>query len=241
MPPMPGDVLTPDLHGNTPNIKVALKFGVNRAAYTNDRFPDNRPFDVGTVFGEADVYGAAAGFGSQVGIEIEFPQNTIFSWVASARYDHLIFDNSGKVQDVCVDADGDSVGVTSEHTFDANIDYLMFAGAAKLNFREFYLLGGLAIETPLDNSVRFNRQHDGKRCFYPEARDIRNSLTPVEIPEISSLHFSIRIGGGLNYQLSKHIQFSPELTLDFGMNALNKSPESDLGTYALDAVFRFDI
>lgn len=240
-PPLPGDVLTPDTRGNTPNIKFAFKLGVNRAAYSNDRFPDNRPFDVGTVFGESDVYGAAAGLGAQFGFEIEFPQNTVVSWVASARFDHVIFDNSGTVQDVCVNAEGDSIGVTSEHEFNANIDYLKIVGSAKLNFRQFYLLGGLAIETPINNSVEFSRVHDGERCFYPEARDIRNSLEPVPIPEISPFHVAIRIGGGLNYQLSKRIQFSPELTLDFGMNALNKSPESDLGTYALNGVFRFDI
>lgn len=239
--PSPGDVLNPDARGNSPNVKIALKLGVNRAAYTNDRFLDNRPFDVGTVFGEADVYGAAAGFGSQFGLEVEFPQNTIFSWVIASRFDHVVFDNGGTVEDFCISREGDTVGGNSEHTFEATIDYLKLAGAAKLNFRQFYVVGGLAIETPLQNSVLFSRTHDGERCFYPERRDIRNSLEPVDIPEISALHMALRIGAGLNYRVNDKLQFSPELILDFGMNALNKSPESDLGTYAFNAVFRFDL
>ncbi len=239
--PMPGDVLTPDTRGNSPNIKVAFKLGINRAAYTNDRFIDNRPFDVGLVFGEADVYGAAAGFGSQVGVEVELPQNTIFSWALSARLDHVVFDNGGTVNDFCLSPRGDTIGENSEHMFEATIDYLKIVGAAKLNFQQFYVVAGLAIETPLQNEVLFTRTHDGQPCFYPEARDIRNSPRPVPIPEINALHVAMRIGGGLNYRISERLQFSPELTLDFGMNALNKSPESDLGTYAVSAVFRYDI
>lgn len=236
-----GDVLTPDVRGNTPNLKVAFKLGINRASYTNDRFLDNRPFDVGIVFGERDVYGAAAGFGYQAGIEIEIPQNTVFSWTLGLRYDAVHFDNGGSVTDICRSIEGDSIGVNSNHSFEANIDYLLFVGAAKLNFRDFYLVAGLSAATPLSNQVLFTRENSGNPCYYPEPNDIRNSNVPVDIPEIATLHFGLRFGGGMTFDLSDNIQFSPELTFDFGMNQLNKSPESDLGVYALNGVFRIDL
>ena len=78
-------------------------------------------------------------------------------------------------------------------------------------------------------------------AFYSERDDIRNSQDPVPIPEISQLHFALRLGGGMTYQLSNRLQFSPELTLDFGFNAINKSPESDLGVYAINGVLRYDL
>lgn len=239
--PMPGDVLTPDKRTNSPNLKLAFKIGFNRSAYSNDRYPDNRPFDIGTVFGEADVYGSAAGFGSQVGIGVEIPRNTVFSWVVTAQFDHVFFGNNGPVDDVCLSPEGDTLGTGSIHTFEATIDYLKLAGAAKLNFRSFYLLGGLTAGTPLRNTILFERDHDGGRCFYPEPRDIRNSTEPVEIPGIATLHFALRIGAGLNYPISDRLQFSPELILDFGFNAINKSPESDLGVYAVNAVLRYEL
>jgi len=239
--PVPGDVLTPDARSNTPNLKVALKVGFNRASYTNDRFLDNRPFDVGIVSGEENVYGGAAGFGYQVGVEVEMPQNSFFSWTLGVRYDVVRFDNGGPVTDICRSIDGDSIGSASEHSFEANIEYLKFIGAAKLNFRDFYLLFGLTGSTPLSNQVLFARENNGRPCFYPDVNDIRNSTVPVGIPEISTLHFAFRFGGGITWELTDDIQFSPELIFDFGMNKLNKSPESDLGVYALNGVFRFDL
>lgn len=239
--PLPGDVLTPDKRGNSPNLKLAFRVGFNRSAYSNDRYPDNRPFDVGTVFGESDVYGSGAGFGSQFGIGVEIPRNTILSWVLGLEFNHAFFGNTGPVDDLCISSEGDTLGVGSTHTYEATIDYLKLAGTAKLNFESLYVIGGLTAETPIGNSILFDRLHNGMRCFYPEPRDIRNSLEPVEIPGIASLHFSLRIGAGLNYRLSDRLQFSPELVLDFGFNAINKSPESDLGIYSLNAVLRYDL
>lgn len=239
--PLPGDVLTPNIRGNSPNLKIAFRLGFNRSAYSNDRYPDNRPFDVGTVFGEADVYGSGAGWGYQFGVGVEVPRNTIFSWVLGLQFDHVTFSNSGPVDDPCLSPEGDTLGVGSSHEYEGIIDYLKLAGAAKLNFPSFYLIGGLTAETPVNNSILFDRRHDGVRCFYPEPRDIRNSLEPVELPGITSLHFALRIGGGLNYRLSDRLQFSPELVLDFGFNAINKSPESDLGIYSLNAVLRYEL
>lgn len=236
-----GDVLNPDARSNTPDLKIALKLGLNRSTYTNDRFLDNRPFDVGIVFGEQDVYGGAGGFGYQVGVEVEVPQNSFFSWTLGVRYDMVRFDNSGPVTDICRSIDGDSIAKDSEHSFEANIEYLKFIGAAKLNFREFYLLAGFTGSTPLSNDILFTRENDGRPCFYPEANDIRNSTVPVGIPEISTLHFAFRFGAGITWDLAENIQFSPELTLDFGMNQLNKSPESDLGVYGINGVLRFDL
>ncbi len=236
-----GDVLNPEARGNSPNIKVALKAGIHRGAYTNDRFPDNRPFDVGNIFGEEDVYGSAAGFGWQFGIDVEIPRNTVFSWRVSGEYDHVSVGNSGVVSDPCLSRDGDTIGESAFHRFELNVDYLKLAGAAKLNFQRFYLLFGVTAATPVKNDVRFNRTFGEAPCFYNELGDMRNSRFPVPIPEISRLHFALRIGGGLTYQLSNSLQFSPELTLDFGFNAINKSPESDLGVYALNGVFRYDL
>ncbi len=236
---MPGDVLNPDSRGNTPDLKVAVKLGINRASYTNDRFLDNRPFDVGIVFGEEDVYGSAAGFGFQGGIEVEIPRSTLFSWTVGLRYDHLNYSSSGRVTDICTSINGDSIAPSGQHSFAVNMDYLRLFGAAKLNFRDFYLVLGLTASTPLQHDVLFTRDHDGEPCFYPERNDIRNSRTPVEIPEASNIHFGLRFGGGLTWDMTERLQFSPELTLDFGMSAINKSPESDLGVYALNGVFRF--
>lgn len=239
--PVSGDVLTPDARSNTPNLKIALKLGSNRASYTNDRFLDNRPFDVGIVSGEEDVYGDAAGFGYQFGVEVEIPRNSFFSWTLGVRYDAVRFDSHGPVTDICRSIDGDSIGSNSEHSFEASMEYLKFIGAAKLNFRDFYLLAGFTGSTPLSNQVLFSRENGGRPCFYPDANDIRNSTVPVGIPEISTLHFAFRFGGGMTWDLTDRIQFSPEVIFDFGMNQLNKSPESDLGVYALNGVLRFDL
>lgn len=238
---MPGDVLNPDVRSNTPNVKIAVKLGVNRSVFTNDRFIDNRPFDVGIVSGEEDAYGSAAGFGYQFGLEVELPQNSVYSWSLGIRYDRVHLDNGGPVTDICRTTAGDSIGPSALHSFDVNLEYLKFAGAAKLNFRDFYLLLGLTASTPLSSSVLFSREHKGEPCFYPDVNDIRNSTTPVDIPDMSNLIFGLRFGGGLTWDLSSKIQFSPELTLDFGMSSINKSPESDLGVYALNGVFRIDL
>lgn len=241
LPPSPGDVLMPDKRGNSPNLKLTFRGGINRSAYSNDRYPDNRPFDVGTVFGESDVYGSGAGFGLQFGIGVEIPRNTVFSWVLGLQLDHVFFGNTGPVDDLCFSSEGDTLGRGSTHTYEVKIDYLKLAGTAKLNFETFYVVGGLTAATPVQNSIAFDRKHDGMRCYYPEPRDIRNSLEPVELPGIASLHFALRLGAGLNYRLSKRLQFSPELLLDFGFNAINKSPESDLGVYGVNAVLRYEL
>ncbi len=238
---LPGDVLNPDARSNTPNVKVALKLGLNRGVFTNDRFIDNRPFDVGIISGEEDAYGSAAGFGYQVGLEVELPQNSVFSWSVGLRYDRINLGNGGPVTDICRTTAGDSIGPSALHSFDLDLEYLKIAGAAKLNFRDFYLLFGLTGSTPLSSSVLFTREHRGEPCFYPDVNDIRNSTTPVEVPDMSNLIFALRLGGGLTWDLTDRIQFSPELTLDFGMSSINKSPESDIGVYALNGVFRIDL
>lgn len=240
--PMPGDVLTPNVRGNTPNLKIAVKLGFNRSSYTNDRFPDNRPFDVGNVFGEEDVYGSAAGFGLQGGIEVEIPRSTIFSWTVGARFDHVRFDAGGLVGgDVCRNIDGDSIGNVADHSFAGEIDFLKIVGGIKLNFRTFYLTTGLTASIALTDQMSFDRTSNGERCFYPEPSDIRNSRIPVEIPEMTPLHIAFRLGGGMTFDLTESLQFSPELTLDFGQNALNKAPESDLGVYGVSGVLRVDL
>jgi hypothetical protein len=240
--PLPGDVLTPDSRSNSPNLKVGVRLGFNRAAYTNDRYLDNHPFDVGNVYGEEDVYGSAAGFGWSAGVDVEIPRNGFFSWVLGLDFQHATFDNGGTVQDICYSADGDSIGMSSEHDFSVNIDYLRASGAAKLDFQRFYLMLGLTAGVPIANGVRFSRlTADGTPCFYPEANDIRNSRDEVAIPEIRHVHFGLRFGGGITFDLTESIQFSPEILFDFGMNAINKSPESDLGIYAVSGVFRFEL
>ncbi|MCB0713296.1 MAG: hypothetical protein KDD67_13270 [Ignavibacteriae bacterium] len=238
---VPGDVLNPDSRGNSPNVKVALKGGLNRASFTNDRFLDNRPFDVGAVYGEDDLYGSGAGFGWQFGLEVEIPRNTVFSWTVGGRYDHISVGNRGVVGDPCRNTEGDTVDEKSFHRYDMSIDYLKLAGAAKLNFQRFYLLIGLTVGTPMRNDLQFEQSSGATSCVYNDPNDLRSSNGSIEIPEISRLHFAFRLGGGLTYQLSDRLQFSPELTLDFGVNAINKSPESDLGVYAISGVLRYDL
>lgn len=240
--PLPGDVLTPDSRSNSPDLKIGVRVGFNRASFTNDRYLDNHPFDVGNVYGEEDVYGSAAGFGWSLGVDLEIPNNSFFSWVFGLDFQHATFDNGGTVQDICYSAEGDSIAISSEHDFSVNIDYLRGSGAAKLDFQRFYVMLGLTAGVPISNSVRFSRlTADGVPCFYPEANDLRNSRTEVPIPEIRHVHFALRFGGGITFDLTKRIQFSPEILFDFGMSAINKSPESDLGIYAVSGVFRFEL
>ena len=238
---MPGDVLNPDVRGNSTDIKIGLKAGINRGAYSNDRFLDNRPFDVGAVGGEQDLYGSGAGFGWQVGLEVEIPRNSVFAWGLSARYDHVAVGNRGIVEDPCRTAAGDTIDDESFHRYDLTIDYLKAAGVAKLNFRSFYLLLGLTVGTPLSNEIRFEQTSGTTSCVYLDPDDLRSHDGPMSIPEIARLHFAFRLGGGLTYQLTDKLQFSPELTLDFGINAINKAPESDLGVYGINAVLRYDL
>ena len=237
----PGDVLNPDIRGNSPNVKVALKAGINRGSYSNDRFLDNRPFDVGAVYGEQDLYGSGAGFGWQVGLEMEIPRNTVFSWAISGRYDHVSVGNRGVVGVPCRTAEGDTIDEASYHRYDMTLDYVKLAGAAKLNFQSFYFLLGLTVETPVGDELRFEQTSGSTSCVYNDPNDLRSLSGPVSVPEISRLHFALRLGGGLTYRLSDRLQFSPELTLDFGFNAINKSPESDLGIYAVSGVLRYDL
>ena len=61
------------------------------------------------------------------------------------------------------------------------------------------------------------------------------------VPETVGLHYALRAGFGFVYQLADRVQFSPELALDFGWNAINKSPDSDLGVYSLLAVIRYEL
>lgn len=240
MPPLPGDVLTPTTRRNTPNLKIALKAGVNRSAYSNDVYLDNVPLDVGKVSGEADIYGAAAGFGYQVGLGLEFPLNTGFSFVVSGEYVRSGFGSAGAVSEPATTSRGDTIVAASAHEFGATIDYLRWGGAAKLDFSKFYLLFGLNAATTVSSTLERTRSFGKSDLLYPGTnRSTIEESGPV--PEPANVHYALRLGVGLTYPINDNWNFLPELTLDFGMNAINKSPNSDLGIYAVSATLQYQL
>ncbi|MBL7986912.1 MAG: hypothetical protein JNJ94_02460 [Chlorobi bacterium] len=239
--PLPGDVLTPNTRRNTPNLKIALKAGFNRSAYSNDVYLDNVPLDVGKVSGQADIYSVAAGFGYQLGVDVEFPLNTGFSIVTSAEYVHSSFGGAGAVSEPATTSRGDTVLAGSAHKFTATVGYLRWGGAAKLDFSTFYLLFGLNAANAISSSLERTRSFgNGSSLLYPGTN--RNTIQESgEVPELINLHYAFRIGAGLTYPISQNWNFLPELTLDFGMNAINKSPNSDLGIYSLSATLQYQL
>jgi len=239
--PLPSDVLTPNTRRNTPYLKLGLRAGFSRSSYTNDVYLDNTPLDVGKVSGEGDVYRSGAGFGYQFGVDVEYPMNTGFSFIFTGEYDHVSFSSSGPVREPCVNASGDTSVGSSVHEFTAVINYLKGAAAAKLDFSSFYLVLGLTMARPLSTSLERTRDFGGGDCYYPNSGNSTRVSEQGEIPEVASLHYALRLGAGLTYPLTERLNFQPELILDFGFNAINKSPNSDLGVYMICATLRYDI
>jgi hypothetical protein len=239
-PSPPSDVLTPNTRRNTPALKIGGRAGFNRSSYTNDRYLDNVALDVGKTSGERDIYESAAGFGLQGGVDVEYPLNTVLSLLATGEYDYVRFAGSGTVQEETRNAAGDTVVGSSVHDFTATINYIKVAGAVKLNFPTFYLVFGLAAAHPMSTSLVRTRTLGDPSSSFPGTSSSR--LTEEgPIPDPFPVHYSLRTGIGLVYQIGSHLQFSPELTLDFGFNAINKSRESDLGVYGVNAVLRYDL
>lgn len=239
--PLPSDVLTPNTRRNTPYLKIGLRAGFNRSSYTNDVYLDNTPLDVGKVSGEGDIYRSGAGFGYQFGVDVEYPMNTGFSFIFTGEYDHVNFGASGPVREPCVNANGDTSVGSSIHDFTAIINYLKGAAVAKLDFSSFYLVVGLTIDRPLSTSLERTRDFGGGDCYYPNSGNSTRVVEQGAIPEVASLHYALRMGAGLTYPLTERLNFQPELILDFGFNAINKSPNSDLGVYMICATLRYDI
>ncbi|MDB5036001.1 MAG: hypothetical protein JWQ98_3242 [Chlorobi bacterium] len=241
--PKTGDVLTPNNRRNRPNLKIGIRAGINRTSYTNDRYLNNVPLDVGDVSGETDIYTSAAGFGYQFGGDFEYPLNQALSLLFTAQYDHISFGGGGSVQEPCVHSDGTQSLGTSIHDWRANINYLKIAASAKLTFSSWYITAGLTGEHPLSTSLTRTRRLGGQDCFYPgSGTPLKRAIEESgDVPSPSGLHYSIRLGGGIVYQLNDHFQFSPELTLDYGFNRINKSPNSDIGVYGISAIIRYDL
>ncbi len=238
--PAPGDVLTPNTRRNTPYLKIGLRAGINRSSYTNDVYLDNTPLDVGKVSGEGDIYRSGAGFGYQVGFDLEYPINTGFSLMFTGEFDRAVFGASGSVREPCVNAGGDTAIGSSVHEFTAAINYLKGAAGAKLDFSSFYLLIGLTLAKPTSSTLERTKEFGGGDCYFPGTG--RTSISETTgVPETTGLHYSLRVGAGLTYPLTDRLNFQPELVLDFGLNAINKSPNSDLGLYMICATLRYDL
>gem|GEM_PF-1951159 len=241
LPPLPGDVLTPDERTNTPNIKIGVRAGINRSSYTNDRYLNNVLLDVGEVSGETDIYASAAGFGYMAGVDVEYPLNDGLSLLATAEYDHVTFGSSGAVQEPCVDGNGHRNVGSSIHEFRATFDFIKLAGSVKASFSSWYLTAGIAVDHPFSTTLDRTRRLGGSDCYFPDTDHLRVIEEHGEVPSPQRLHYSLRLGWGLIYELADGLQFSPELTLDFGLGSINKSPNSDLGVYGISATLRYDI
>ncbi len=100
---------------------------------------------------------------------------------------------------------------------------------------------GLAAAYPLSTTLSRERTLVNTTYRYPGTDTHMLEDGQGGIPDPTSIHYSLRTAVGLAYQINDKLQFSPELTLDFGFNAINKSRESDLGVYGVNAVFRYDL
>ena len=240
--PLPrADVLTPNTRRNTPYLKIAGRLGINRSSYSNDRYLDNTPLDVGPVDGEVDVYSSAASFGVTAGLELEYPLSTGASLLFGGEYNFVRFGSGGAVRQQCVTGNGETVVRPALHEFDAKVHFVKLAVSWKLSFSSFYTAFGLTAAHPVGSSLERIRSFEGSGCVFPESGG-RNRLEEKDvIPSMNVLHYALRAGFGMMYQLTDRIQFSPELTLDFGFNSINKSPESDLGVYSITALFRYEL
>lgn len=241
LPPMPGDVLTPDERTNTPDIKIGVRAGINRSSYSNDRYLNNVLLDVGDVSGETDVYASASGFGYMIGADLEYPLNQGLSLLLTTEFDRVTFSSNGSVQEPCVGSDGRRQISSSIHDFRARLDFIKLAGSVKLSLSSWYITAGLATAHPFSTSLDRTKRFGGTNCFFPETNNQSVIEEHGEIPSPTRLHYSFRLGWGLIYELSPRLQFSPELTLDFGMGSINKSPSSDLGVYGISATLRYDL
>lgn len=241
LPPMPGDVLTPDERTNTPDIKLGVRAGINRSSYSNDRYLNNVLLDVGDVSGETDIYASASGFGYMIGVDLEYPLNQGLSLLFTAEYDRVTFGSNGSVQEPCVGSDGRRQISSSIHDFRARLDFIKLAGSAKLSLSSWYITAGIATAHPFSTSLDRTKRFGGSDCFFPETNNQSTIEEHGEIPNPTRLHYSFRLGWGLIYELTPRLQFSPELTLDFGLGSINKSPNSDLGVYGISATLRYDL
>ncbi len=236
-----GDVLTPNQRGVANPMRLGVRLSLNRAAYSNDRYLNNVQFDVGSVNGEAEIYSSAAGFGVGGGLDLEYPLGGGFSLLGTAEFHHATFSSSGPVSEPCIHPDSTLDIGTSIHQFDVALDAIKLSLSAKVEFNEWYLLGGISAEHFLNTRVDRVRTLGTPGCAYPGT----NGATVLEehdpIPNPTRVHYALRLGGGIVYQLSKRLQFCPELTFDFGSGSINKSPNSDLGIYALSATLRYDL
>lgn len=239
--PTPGSVLDPNNRRNTPGIKIGIRAGINRSAYSNDRYLNNVPLDVGDVSGETDIYSSAAGFGYSVGGDLEYPLNQAVSILGTLQYDHVAFGSEGAVREPCVRPDGSKVDGNSIHDFRATMDFIKLAGSMKLTFSTWYLTAGLSAGHPISTSLDRTRRLGGTDCYFPESGGKQVLEEHGPIPAAQRLHYSLRLGGGIIYHLTEKLQFSPEITLDFGFNAINKSPDSDLGVYGISATVRYNL
>ena len=238
--PLPADVLNPNTRQNTPYLKIAARAGFNWAAYSNDRYLDNTALDVGQTSGEQDVYSHVSGFGFGGGGELEYPVNTGFSVVGSIEFVRAEFGREGTVRQEFESADGNAGVGLAQHEWSASISYLKFGAAAKLAFPSFYLLAGLTADRVLTSRITRTRAFDDRSHTFP-GTGLSSIDEDAPMVDPSGLHFAIRTGFGLVYPIAEGLSFSPELTLDFGTGAINKSPESDLDIYSVSAVLRYEL
>jgi hypothetical protein len=239
--PDPSDILTPNTRRNTPYLKIGVRAGFNISSYTNDRYLNNVQLDVGQVSGESAIYTAATGFGYQAGVDVEYPFNTGLSLLLTGEYAHVRFGGEGPVNEPCVTASGTERIGTSLHDFMATIDYVKLAASSKFSFSSFYLTIGIAAGIPASTSLERIRSFSGSDCFFPNSGNQTVLREEGGIPDPNRIHYSLRTGLGLIYQWSHDLQFAPELTLDFGFNTVNKSPNSDLGVYGISGTLRYDL
>ena len=240
-PPPPADVLTPNTRQNTPYIKIGVRGGFNWAAYSNDRYLDNTQLDVGRTSGENDIYEHAAGFGFGGGFEVEYPINTALSVVGTAEFSRARFGKQGLVSQECASADGSGRVSPARHAWNAELNYLKIGAVAKIGFPTFYVVAGLTGSRLLSSTVERTRTFDDPTCRFLNEGDRSSIVESGELLDPAAIHFALRTGFGLIYPIADGLQFSPELTLDFGLDTFNKSPESDLDIYTLSAVLRYEL
>lgn len=239
--PHPSDVLTPNKRQNTPYLKIALRAGMNWAAYSNDRYLDNTQLDVGRTSGEGDIYAHASGFGFGGGFEVEYPINTGLSVAGTAEFARAHFGSSGLVGEDCESLDGSVHLDTSHHEWSTDLSYVKLGAVGKLSFTSFYFVAGLHGSRLITSRVQRTRAFDDPTCTFPGGGASNRIVEDDVLTDATSLLLSMRLGFGLIYPLADRLTFSPEVTLDFGMSSLNKSPESDLDIYTLSAVLRYEL
>jgi hypothetical protein len=240
---MPADVLTPNARRNTPYLKVAVRVGGNYSSYSNDRYLDNTLLDVGRTSGETAIYSRTGGFAYGGGAELEYPLNTALSLIGSVDFQQVHLLGQGPVTEECIDSGSPARSVATDHRFEVDLRYVRLGGALKITMSNYYIVGGLTAAPLLSSNVLRERRivDGGATCLLRGDRPAREVIEEDVLPDPAALHYSLRLGFGRTYQLGERFQFSPELLVDFGFNAINKSPESDLDIYGLSAVLRYEI